>query len=162
MAASGKPWEKYAPAPVATGKPWEKYAAPQTAMPEQAEEPTTPSWLDVVRSAPVKAIAGAADTALNAMLSPGRMTNMMLNRNAPPEITPYTALGRQTGAIADTSNMTTGQKIADVGLQAATGSLFGPWSGLRSAGINMLAAGAGAGGGELVSIILTVSQVNLL
>lgn len=151
MAASGKPWEKYAPAPAATGKPWEKYAASQATMPEQTEKPTTPSWLDVVRSAPVKAIAGAADTALNAMLSPGRMTNMMLSRNAPPEITPYTAFGRQTNAIANTPNMTPGQKIADVGLQAATGALFGPSAGLRATAANMLASGLTAGGGEIVS-----------
>jgi hypothetical protein len=121
------------------------------APPVSEEAVAPPSWRDVVRSAPVKAFAGAADTALNAMLAPGRMTNMMLSRNAPPEITPYTAFGRQTGAIADTRNMTPGQKIADVGLQAATGSLFGPMSGLRAAGANMLAAGTGAAGGEIVS-----------
>ena len=129
----------------------------RVSKPEQAKQPVSdketaaPSWFDVVRSAPVKAFASAADNALNAMLSPGRMTNMMLGRNAPPEITPYTAFGRQAGAIADTSNMTTGQKIADVGLQAATGALFGPSAGLRATAANMLAAGTGAGGGELVS-----------
>ena len=125
--------------------------ATTAAPPVSDDAPAPPSWRDVVRSAPVKAFAGAADTALNAMLGPGRMTNMMLSRNAPPEITPYTAFGRQTGAIADTRNMTPGQKIADVGLQAATGSLFGPLTGLRAAGSNMLAAGAGAAGGEIVS-----------
>jgi hypothetical protein len=39
MAASGKPWEKYAPAPAATGKPWEKYAASQATASEQSETP---------------------------------------------------------------------------------------------------------------------------
>jgi len=121
------------------------------APPVSEEAAAPPSWRDVVRSAPVKAFAGAADAALNAMLSPGRMTNMMLNRNAPPEITPYTAFGRQTGAIANTPNMTPGQKIADVGLQAATGALFGPSAGLRATAANMLASGLTAGGGEIVS-----------
>jgi hypothetical protein len=43
MAASGKPWEKYAPAPAATGKPWEKYAASQATTSEQsAKKPAAP------------------------------------------------------------------------------------------------------------------------
>ena len=129
-----------------------RVSQPEQAAPEPVdEEPAAPSWRDVVRSAPVKAFAGAADTALNAMLGPGRMTNMMLSRTAPPEITPYTGFGRQTGAIADTRNMTPGQKIADVGLQAATGALFGPSAGLRATAANMLASGLTAGGGEIVS-----------
>lgn len=129
-----------------------RVSQPEQAAPELVdEEPAAPSWRDVVRSAPVKAFAGAADTALNAMLGPGRMTNMMLSRTAPPEITPYTGFGRQTGAIADTRNMTPGQKIADVGLQAATGALFGPSAGLRATAANMLASGLTAGGGEIVS-----------
>jgi len=161
-------------APVSTNaNPFDQFDAAVT-LPATTKPPP-PSWFDVVRSAPVKAVAGIADVGLNALIQPFRMGNQLANardymfgdnattmsdlitgrrpepRMALPQVTPYTALGRQTGAIANTPNMTTGQKIADVGLQVATGSLFGPWSGLRAAGTNMLAAGLGGAGGEVVS-----------
>jgi len=158
-------------APVEKTPAWA--SAPIVEQNNQAKLP--PSWFDVVRSAPVKAVAGIADVGLNALIQPFRIGNQLANardymfgdnattmsdlitgrrpepRMALPQVTPYTALGRQTGVIANTPNMTTGQKIADVGLQVATGSLFGPWTGLRAAGTNMLAAGLGGAGGEVVS-----------
>jgi hypothetical protein len=38
MATSGKPWEKYSPAPAATGKPWEKYGGASQAAPAKTPE----------------------------------------------------------------------------------------------------------------------------
>lgn len=166
-------WDVVSSAPASSADPWAVVSSvPATSS---VTKKTPPSWFDVLRSAPVKAIAGAADIGLNAALQPARMSNQLAvlrdrmfgsatptmsdlitgqrpqQRPNLPYLPVYTAFGTQTGAIAPTPNMTTGQKIADVGLQAATGSLFGPWNGLRTVGVNMLAAGAGAAGGEVVS-----------
>ena len=65
MAASGKPWEKYAPAPAATGKPWEKYAASQATTSEQSA---------AASKQPKRTLLGAAGEAItNIPASAGRM-----------------------------------------------------------------------------------------
>ncbi len=130
------------PAPVAPKTPVEAPKPPQEA-----------SWWDVIRSAPNKAIAGVADTVLNApenLVNLGKMAygtgatamgrpDLAPNVMAPTNVV-QNALTRM-GAIAPTENMTTGQRIVDTGLQAATTGLMNPAGSVRNAMANVVKGG---------------------
>jgi hypothetical protein len=105
-----------------------------------AETPSAapPSTMAVVSSAPYKAIGGIADTFLNApqnvinlgKAAYGTLATAAGYPNAAPDVTApperVTNLLRRAGFIKPTENMTTGQRILDVGLQAATGGALSP------------------------------------
>lgn len=137
------------PAPVAPKTPVEAPKPPQEA-----------SWWDVIRSAPNKAIAGVADTVLNApenLVNLGKMAygagatvmgrpDLAPNVMAPTNVV-QNALTRM-GAIAPTENMTTGQRIVDTGLQAATTGLMNPAGSVRNAMANVVKSGIAGTAGQ--------------
>ena len=135
-------------------------AAPvKTLVSEVPAERRPPSTMAVVTSAPYKAIGGAADVLLNApqnvinlakmgvgtLATAAGYPNLAPDVTAPPER--VTNMLRSGGLIKPTENMTQGQRILDVGLQAATGSMLSPARTgaelLRSGGIGL---GSGAAG----------------
>ena len=112
-----------------------------------------PSWASVVGSAPYKAIAGTADVLLNtpqnianlAKMGYGTAVTAMGRPDLAPEVTapsqPVAEMFKRGGLIQPTEGMTTGQRIVDVGLQAATGGAINPAGSLRE-----LASSAAKGG----------------
>ena len=140
------------PAPVAPKTPVEAPKPPQEA-----------SWWDVIRSAPNKAIAGVADTVLNAPENLVNLSKMAYGAGATamgrPDLAPnvmapanvvQNALTRM-GAIAPTENMTTGQRIVDTGIQAATTGLMNPAGSVRNAMANVVKGGAAGTVGQAVA-----------
>jgi len=108
-----------------------------------------PSTLDVITSAPYKAIAGTADLFLTAPQNVANLARMAygtaVRATGQPELAPIVTAPRQPvteffkekGLIQPTENMTTGQRILDVGLQTATGGALSP----AASGREMLASG---------------------
>lgn len=149
LAKYSKPQQQPTPAPVAPKTPTEAPKSPQDA-----------SWENVVRSAPVKAIAGVADTLYNAPENLVNLSKMVYGAGATamgrPDLAPtvtaptnvaQNALTRM-GAIAPTENMTTGQRIMDTGLQAATTGLMNPAGSVRNAMANVVKGGMAGTAGQ--------------
>jgi len=102
-----------------------------------------PSTLDVATSAPYKAIAGAADLFINTPQNIANLAKMAYGTAVTaagypalaPEVTaprqPVSEAFRRMGLIKPTEGMTTGQRILDVGLQAATGGAISPAASVR-------------------------------
>lgn len=142
LAKYSKPQQQPTPAPAVPKTPTEAPKTPQEA-----------SWGNVVRSAPVKAIAGVADTLYNAPENLVNLSKMVYGAGATalgrpdlaPNVTAPTNVAQNAltrmGAIAPTENMTTGQRIVDTGLQAATTGLINPASGVRNAMSNVVKGG---------------------
>ena len=109
-----------------------------------------PSTLDVATSAPYKAIAGAADLFLTAPQNVANLAKMAYGTAVTaagypalaPEVTaprqPVTEVFTRAGLIKPTEGMTMGQRMLDVGLQAATGSAISPATSLREMGSSAL------------------------
>lgn len=110
-----------------TGAPAAPPAAPQRA-----------STIDVITSAPYKAVAGAADILLTAPQNIANLAKMAYGTAATamgrPELAPEVTPPRQPVAEAlqrvglirePQGQMTTGQRMLDVGIQGATGALLG-------------------------------------
>ena len=151
------PFAKYVETP-AQDNPFAQYVT-APAVSEISADRRPPSTMAVVTSAPYKAIGGAADTLLNApqnvinlakmgvgtLATAAGYPNLAPDVTAPPER--VTNMLRSGGLIKPTENMTQGQRILDVGLQAATGSMLSPARTgaelLRSGGIGL---GSGAAG----------------
>lgn len=122
-----------------------------------------PSTLSVVSSAPYKAIAGMGDVFLNAPLNVANLAKMTYGTAATalgrpdlaPEVTtPYprvSELFKKAGLIQPTENMTPGQRILDVGLQAATGAALSPASTGRQLASMALKGGIGGATGQTVT-----------
>ena len=151
--------------------------APKPAAVRQPVAQTPPSWTDVLRSAPVKAITGPLDAARNALLEPIRLgqrmtafgrrltgvdsptlSGLIAGQQKQTQVLPQlpditTAQARRLGLIADTSGMTAEQRLADVALQSATGSLLGPAAGARSMLMNFLSSGTAGGLGQAATEI---------
>jgi hypothetical protein len=131
-------------------------AAPQAPTPQA-------SWFDVVRSAPNKAIAGVADTFINApenLINLGKMAygvgaTALGRPDLAPTVTAPTNAAQNAltniGAIGPTNNMTTGQRIVDTGIQAATSGLINPASGVRNAISNVVKGGLAGTAGQSVT-----------
>lgn len=139
--------------------------APVTPAASAATPAPTPeaSWWNVIGSAPNKAIAGVADTFLNAprnLVNLGKMAygagaTALGYPGAAPEVTApenstHNAMVR-LGLITPTNNMTTGQRIVDTGLQAATTGLLNPSSTVRNALSNVVKGGIGGTVGQAVT-----------
>lgn len=120
-----------------------------------------PSTMAVVTSAPYKALGGAADTLLNApqnvinlaKMGAGTLATAAGFPNLAPEVTApperVTNMLRSAGLIKPTEDMTRGQRVLDVGLQAATGGMLSPARTgaelLRSGGIGLVSGATGQG-----------------
>ena len=120
-----------------------------------------PSTMAVVTSAPYKALGGVADTFLNApqnvinlaKMGAGTLATAAGFPNLAPEVTApperVTNMLRSAGLIKPTENMTQGQRVLDVGLQAATGGMLSPARTgaelLRSGGIGFVSGATGQG-----------------
>ena len=142
-----------AEAPVPVVAPVKPTATPAKTPAEASKAPQEASWGNVVRSAPVKALAGVADTLYNAPENLVNLSKMVYGAGATalgrpdlaPNVTAPTNVAQNAltrmGAIAPTENMTTGQRIVDTGLQAATTGLINPASGVRNAMSNVVKGG---------------------
>jgi len=127
-----------------------------TEIPAERRPPSTKA---VVTSAPYKALGGVADMFLNApqnvlnlaKMGAGTLATAAGYSNLAPEVTApperVTNLLRSAGLIKPTENMTQGQRVLDVGLQAATGGMLSPARTgaelLRSGGIGLVSGAAG-------------------
>lgn len=149
------PFAQYAAQPEPAANPFAQYAAPPPSGVPGPRQP--PSTLDVITSAPYKAIAGAADLFLTAPQNVANLAKMAYGTAVTaagypalaPEVTaprqPVTEAFTRAGLIKPTEGMTMGQRMIDVGLQAATGGAISPAASLREAGagaLKGLAAGA--------------------
>jgi len=135
--------------------------APAKAPVSEVPQRRPPSTMAVVTSAPYKALGGVADTLLNApqnvinlaKMGAGTLATAAGYPNLAPEVTApperVTNMLRQTGLISPTDNMTQGQRVLDVGLQAATGGMLSPARTgaelLRSGGIGLTSGAIGQG-----------------
>ena len=144
--------------------------------PEQAELPSArkpPPTLEVVTSAPYKSVAGAADMFLTAPQNVINLAKMGFGTAATaagypelaPEVTaprqPVAETFRRMGLIKPTENMTTGQRLLDVGLQAATGGAISPASSLRELGGSAIKGGlAGLAGHKSIAVTQKYIDVN--
>lgn len=130
---------------------FKKPAAPAVA-PTPITEPSA-SWRNVAGSAPYKGLAGVADTFLNAPRNVMNLGQMVYGAGvtalgrpdmAPTVVAPegsvHNAMVRM-GLITPTNNMTTGQRILDTGLQAATTGILNPAAGVRNAMSNVVKGG---------------------
>ena len=132
-----------------------KKPAPVSPIPEaptSTVEPTA-SWLNVTTSAPNKALAAVADTMLNAprnVMNLGQMaygagvTALGRPDMAPTVVAPENSVHNamvRAGLITNTNNMTTGQRILDTGLQAATTGILNPAMSVRNAMSNVVKGG---------------------
>jgi hypothetical protein len=130
----------------------------------------TPSTLDVATSAPYKTIAGVADLFINTPQNIANIAKMaygtaMTAAGRPelaPNVTepsqPVSAAFKRMGLIKPTEGMTTGQRILDVGLQAATGGAISPAASVREIGSSAL-KGLAAGTAGQTTTELTGSPV---
>lgn len=122
-----------------------------------------PTTMEVITSAPYKAIAGMADMLLTA---PQNIVNLgragygaAMIAAGRPDLAPEVSMPRQpvtehlqrTGLIAPTEGMTTGQRILDVGLQAATGGALGPARSIAEMGMSALKGFLGGAAGQSVT-----------
>ena len=151
------PFAKYVETP-AQDNPFAQYVT-APAVSEISADRRPPSTMAVVTSAPYKAIGGAADTLLNApqnvinlaKMGVGTLATAAGYPNLAPEVTApperVTNMLRSGGLIKPTENMTQGQRILDVGLQAATGGAISPARTgaelLRSGGIGLVSGVTG-------------------
>jgi hypothetical protein len=150
---------------VATANPYDQFTAP---VAQQAELPSArkpPPTLDVVTSAPYKSVAGAADMFLTAPQNVINLAKMGFGTAATaagypelaPEVTaprqPVAETFRRMGLIKPTENMTTGQRLLDVGLQAATGGAISPASSLRELGGSAIKGGLAGLAGQTTAEI---------
>lgn len=129
-----------------------------------------PSTLDVATSAPYKAIAGAADLFLTAPQNVANIAKMAYGTAVTaagypalaPEVTaprqPVTEAFTRAGLIKPTEGMTMGQRMLDVGLQAATGGAISPAASLREVGASA-AKGLAAGTAGQATTEVTGSPV---
>ena len=138
-------------------------AAPvKTLVSEVPAERRPPSTIAVVTSAPYKALGGAADVFLNApqnvinlaKMGAGTLATAAGYPNLAPEVTApperVTNMLRNAGLIKPTENMTQGQRVLDVGLQAATGGMLSP----ARTGAELLRSGAvGLGSGAAGQVV---------
>ena len=141
-------------------KAYEEAKATESGVPGPRQPP---SMLSVISSAPYKAIAGAADVFLTAPQNVANLAKMAYGTavtaagrpELAPEVTPprqpVSELFQRAGLIQPTEGMTTGQRILDVGLQAATGAALSPASTLRELGATALKGGIGGVAGQTVS-----------
>lgn len=142
------PFAQYAAQPESAANPFAQYAAPPPSGVPGLRQP--PSTLDVVTSAPYKALAGAADIFLTAPQNVANLAKMAYGTAVTaagypalaPEVTaprqPVTEAFTRAGLIKPTEGMTTGQRFIDVGLQAATGGAISPAASLREVGASAL------------------------
>jgi hypothetical protein len=127
--------------PAAQPNPFAEFnAAPPSSIPGPRQAPST---LDVATSAPYKAIAGAADLFINTPQNIANLAKMAYGTAVTaagypalaPEVTaprqPVSEAFQRMGLIKPTEGMTTGQRILDVGLQAATGGAISPAASVR-------------------------------
>lgn len=135
----------------------------------------TASTVDVLTSAPYRAVAGAADIFLTAPQNIANLAKMgygtavtaMGRPELAPEVTapqqPVAEIFKRAGLIREPQGeMTSGQRVADVALQGATSALLGgapavvrtattlPQAGRAAAGVATMGAGAG-GAGQIVT-----------
>ena len=163
LAKYSTPQQQPAPAPVVPKTPAEAPKTPQEA-----------SWLDVVRSAPFKAVAGVADTIYNAPENLVNLSKMAYGAGATalgrpdlaPNVTAPTNVAQNAltrmGAIAPTENMTPGQRIVDTGIQAATTGLMNPASGVRNALSNVIKGGVAGSVGQSATEVTGNPMVGLV
>lgn len=127
-----------------------------TALPTDRRPPSTKA---VITSAPYKALGSVADTFLNApqnvlnlaKMGVGTLATAVGFPNLAPDVTApserVTNMLRRAGLISPTENMTQGQRVLDVSLQAATGGMLSPARTgaelLRSGGIGLVSGGGG-------------------
>jgi hypothetical protein len=142
-------------------------AAPPSGIPGPRQPPST---LDVATSAPYKAIAGVADLFINTPQNIANLAKMAYGTAVTaagypalaPEVTaprqPVSEAFQRMGLIKPTEGMTTGQRILDVGLQAATGGMISPAASLREIGASA-AKGLAAGTAGQTTTELTGSPV---
>jgi len=168
------PFAQYTAQPDPAANPFAQYAAPPSGIPGPRQPPST---LDVATSAPYKAIAGVADLFINtpqnianiAKMAYGTAVTAAGRPELAPEVTaprqPVTELLQRYGITATsgpfikpTEGMTTGQRILDVGLQAATGGAISPAASLREVGASA-AKGLAAGTAGQTTTELTGSPV---
>jgi hypothetical protein len=161
------PFAQYAAQPEPTANPFAQYAAPPSGIPGPRQPPST---LDVATSAPYKAIAGVADLFINtpqnianlAKMAYGTAVTAAGRPELAPNVTepsqPVAAAFKRMGLIKPTEGMTTGQRILDVGLQAATGGAISPAASLREVGASA-AKGLAAGTAGQTTTELTGSPV---
>lgn len=126
-------------------------------------ERKTASTLDVALNAPYKAIAGTADLVLNApqnlvnlaKMGYGTVAIAMGRPDLAPEVTAPREFTKElmtsAGLIKETPNMTPGQRILDVGLQAATTGVMNPAQSVRNLTSNVVKGGAAGTVGQTVS-----------
>jgi hypothetical protein len=129
-----------------------------------------PSTLDVTTSAPYKALAGVADLFINTPQNVANLAKMAYGTavtaagypSMAPEVTaprqPVSEAFQRMGLIKPTEGMTTGQRILDVGLQAATGGAISPAATARELGASAL-KGLAAGTAGQTTTELTGSPV---
>lgn len=162
------PFAQYAAQPEPTANPFAQYAAPPPSGIPGPRQP--PSTLAVATSAPYKAIAGAADLFINTPQNIANLAKMAYGTAVTaagyPALAPNVTAPRQPvseafqrmGLIKPTEGMTTGQRILDVGLQAATGGAISPAASLREVGASA-AKGLVAGTAGQTTTELTGSPV---
>lgn len=136
------------------------FATPSSGIPTERRPPST---LAVATSAPYKAIAGMADVFLTAPQNVANLAKMAYGTavtaagrpELAPEVTaprqPVAELFQRTGLIKPTEGMTAGQRVLDVGLQAATGGALSPAASLREMGAAALKGGIGGLAGQTVT-----------
>jgi len=134
----------------------EAKAAARAAQPA-AEPPPAPSTFDVAATAPLRGLAGAADFLLNVptdvvnlgIAGVGSLMGAAGKTDLPQPVEKYPLVTRAleaTGVLPPAyQNMTAGQRIIDVGAQAAGGALLG---GPRDLARNALLAGIGGVTGQ--------------
>lgn len=126
-------------------------------------ERKTASTLDVALNAPYKAIAGTADLVLNtpqnlvnlAKMGYGTVATALGRPDLAPEVTAPRELTKElmtsAGLIKETPNMTPGQRVLDVGLQAATTGFMNPAQTARNVASNVVKGGAAGTIGQTVA-----------
>lgn len=141
-------------------KAYKEAKAAETGIPTARRPPPT---LDVAVSAPYKAVAGMADIFLTAPQNIANLAKMgygaAVTAAGRPELAPEVTAPRQpvaelfqrAGLIKPTEGMTTGQRILDVGLQAATGGALSPAASLREMGATALKGAIGGVAGQTVT-----------
>ena len=135
-------------------------ASPSEGIPQARQAPSTAT---VALNAPYKAIAGTADLVLNApqnlvnlaKMGYGTVATAMGRPDLAPEVTAPREFTKElmtnAGLIKETPNMTPGQRVLDVGLQAATTGFMNPAQTARNIASNVVKSGVAGSVGQGVT-----------
>lgn len=134
-----------------------KAEIPSNGVPGPRAPAPRASTMDVLASAPYRAVAGAADILLTApenianlaKMGYGTAVTAMGRPDLAPEVTaprqPVAEAFKRAGLIREPQGeMTMGQRVADVALQGATGALMGGAPAIRAAAPTLTGKAAGA------------------